>query len=195
MTEKRCTKCGEWKLFSEFSKDKQKKDGYTCHCKNCHNAYRQENRDYILDKAKEYQIINQERLTNYRKKHYKENRNRILEEACIYRESNRELLRERDRQYYERYYKTNPGRFYAKDAKRRASKKSTVTTDPWELNEIALFYSDCPKGYHVDHIIPLALGGRHELSNLQHLEAWMNLNKNDKHPDDWDDPRPVSCRA
>lgn len=30
-----CTKCGETKDFSEFVKDKSKKDGHSCHCRNC----------------------------------------------------------------------------------------------------------------------------------------------------------------
>ena len=32
---KTCTKCGETKNFSEFVKDKSKKDGHSSHCKNC----------------------------------------------------------------------------------------------------------------------------------------------------------------
>jgi hypothetical protein len=35
---KRCTKCGEVKLHSEFSKDKKTKDGLYGHCKVCVNA-------------------------------------------------------------------------------------------------------------------------------------------------------------
>lgn len=34
-----CTKCKKEKLFGEFFKDKNKKDGYRSQCKDCHKAY------------------------------------------------------------------------------------------------------------------------------------------------------------
>lgn len=45
--------------------------------------------------------------------------------------------------------------------------------------------------YHVDHIMPLALGGSNWPSNLQLLCPPCNLDKNAKHPDVWmaDNPR------
>lgn len=39
--------------------------------------------------------------------------------------------------------------------------------------------------YHVDHIMPLALGGAHVDSNIQLLRAVCNLQKNAKHPVDF----------
>ncbi|WP_338928357.1 HNH endonuclease signature motif containing protein [Roseomonas mucosa] len=40
-------------------------------------------------------------------------------------------------------------------------------------------------GYHVDHIMPLKLGGRNDVSNLQLLCAPCNMRKHAKHPDIW----------
>lgn len=59
-------------------------------------------------------------------------------------------------------------------------------TPPWaDLEKIKEFYSNCPEGYHVDHIIPLQgekISGLHVLENLQYLPAKENLKKGNKWP-------------
>jgi 5-methylcytosine-specific restriction endonuclease McrA len=42
------------------------------------------------------------------------------------------------------------------------------------------FYSNCPDGYEVDHIIPISKGGLHTLSNLQYLTISENRRKSNK---------------
>lgn len=180
MTEKRCSTCKEWKLYSEFGRNKRAKDGHCCYCKICNNTrsrkYREDNPEILREIDRKYRTANIERYNQYKQKWDEINKDRVNE-------------------YRKKHQKANAEKYRAHDAKRRALKISTSTIDPWELQQISLFYGECPDGYHVDHILPLVLGGRHELSNLQHLEARLNLNKKDKHPDDWDDPRPISCRA
>lgn len=46
-----------------------------------------------------------------------------------------------------------------------------------ERRKIRQFYLDCPKGMHVDHIIPIAKGGAHGLANLQWLDPKINQRK------------------
>ncbi len=72
--------------------------------------------------------------------------------------------------------------------KRRAAKLQR--TPKWSnLKKIKQFYLNCPKGYHVDHIIPLQgtnISGLHVLNNLQYLtklensikgNRWLGLNQ------------------
>lgn len=41
-------------------------------------------------------------------------------------------------------------------------------------------YENCPKGYEVDHIIPLSRGGKHHENNLQYLESKENKRKGNR---------------
>lgn len=54
-------------------------------------------------------------------------------------------------------------------------------TPAWaDLSAITKFYRACPKGSHVDHIIPLRgerVSGLHVLPNLQYLTARANMSK------------------
>lgn len=52
-----------------------------------------------------------------------------------------------------------------------------------DLEKISEFYSKCPEGYHVDHIIPLKgelVSGLHVLENLQYLPATENCSKGNR---------------
>ena len=67
-----------------------------------------------------------------------------------------------------------------------ASRKTRVkqATPPWaDLKKIREIYFNCPKGYHVDHMIPLNgrnVSGLHIPENLQYLPAIENLKKSNK---------------
>jgi hypothetical protein len=53
-----CSKCKEEKLFSEFSKDKSRKDGFDSRCKSCVKEYQKDSKDDLRDYHKEYREIN-----------------------------------------------------------------------------------------------------------------------------------------
>jgi hypothetical protein len=53
-----------------------------------------------------------------------------------------------------------------------------------DLTAINNFYKNCPKGYHVDHVIPLRgklVSGLHVLNNLQYMLASDNMTKHNKY--------------
>lgn len=100
-TEKQCTKCGEWKKVESYYKDKNRKDGRSCWCKDCDNKNRKKcieiDREGYLQRYKEY---------------YQKNRKNILEKNRKYREENRQKMLQRRRDEYRRHKEK-----YAENAK------------------------------------------------------------------------------
>lgn len=45
--------------------------------------------------------------------------------------------------------------------------------------------SDCQSSYHIDHYLPLALGGKHQVENLRIACPPCNFRKNALHPDEF----------
>lgn len=152
-TTKRCTKCGEEKPKSEFSKHKQGKEGLRPQCKACIHAYniinteqrrkytqeyRAANIDRIKESNREYYAANADRINEYKKEYYAENTAKVLEKSRKYYAEHAEYARERNRKYYaanaeERrghqrdYYKTPQGKASSRVASqvRRARKSNS----------------------------------------------------------------------
>ena len=84
--------------------------------------------------------------------------------------------------YRSLYAKNNKGIINAISSRRRANK--IIATPSWaNLEKIKEIYKNCPKGYHVDHIIPLRseyVCGLHVENNLQYLTAKENREKSNK---------------
>lgn len=80
------------------------------------------------------------------------------------------------------HYYANKEQYIAKSARRRAAKLQA--TPKWaDIEKIKKIYSDCPKGYHVDHVIPLIndlVCGLHVENNLKAIPAADNLAKGNK---------------
>ena len=85
--------------------------------------------------------------------------------------------RERISEYQKNYYN-----YQVRNA--QYSKRLTERTPAWANKEkILKIYTNCPKGHHVDHIIPLngkTVSGLHVEGNLQYLTKENNLRKNNK---------------
>lgn len=85
-----------------------------------------------------------------------------------------------------RWRKQNPklASFYKKSRRIAQMQRTPKWLSKEEKLAIKQFYLNCPKDYHVDHIVPLrgeTISGLHVLSNLQYLPGVENLIKGNKY--------------
>ena len=116
-----------------------------------------------------------------RKKWRKENRDKCIQYGKDYYNRNPDRMK----QFWTDYSKRNPELRAFHTAKRRAAKlqatPSWLTEEHWD--QIRSLYEACPKGFHVDHIIPLQgknVRGLHVPWNLQIIPAEDNLRKSNR---------------
>jgi 5-methylcytosine-specific restriction endonuclease McrA len=156
---KTCTRCGETRPLSDFSKGKRNIDGRKPFCVFCDRKYQAKYRLENAEKKKSAQIA--------------------------WREKNREKENAQRRE--------NPEKYRIHTHNRRALLKSLGKLTPgisiklFELQKGKCACCKKPLGtdYHMDHIIPLALGGTNTDDNIQLLRAKCNKQKGAKHPIDF----------
>lgn len=139
-------------------------------------AYLEANKDKIKDRCKAYQEANKESLKEYRKE---------------YQEANKEKRKEYNKTYNKTYREANKDKKNIHHRNRRARKRnaegSHTAADIQQLltlqrKKCAVCHTSITKGYHVDHVIPLAMNGSNDKYNLQLLCAPCNISKKAKHP-------------
>lgn len=164
---KKCGQCKLLKTLDNFTKDRRQKDGLDRRCKQC--------------KADNYGALDKEKRSEWRRSYYETHLEHELRLCAEYRINNKE---ERVA-YLAEYYKKFPEKGAAKTAKYRANKlKATpIWITDEQLEEIQEIYRNCPKGCHVDHIVPLQgkeVKGLHIPWNLQYLPARINQKKGNR---------------
>ena len=143
--------------------------------------------DVISDKDKErkrlWYIENKERVSLHKKSKYEklklDDPDKFSEIAAQKREYN-SINRDRFRVYNKKWEKANPGALIDKAARRRCRVRHTTSKDErkfaldlirqWKLQEVhQCAYCDrevCCSEIHIDHILPIASGGKHVVENL-----------------------------
>lgn len=91
----------------------------------------------------------------------------------------RSLNLEKSRETSRNNYYTHRSAYVARNIAYKDRVRQSIPS--WTQKElIKEFYSNCPKGYHVDHIVPLKgtnVSGLHVIENLQYLLAKDNIAK------------------
>lgn len=173
---KTCTKCGETKPESEFHKDSTKRDKLASSCKACMR----------VANAKRY-AASPEKKKEYSAKWYAANTDKHKEYGKSWREKNPDKCKAMT----QKWFSENPEarRIYVRN--RRAINRATgklSTGIAAKLLKLQRGKCACGCGqplgddYHLDHIMPLALGGTNTDDNIQLLRSKCNLQKHAKHP-------------
>lgn len=152
-----CSKCGRELPVEQFSKRIASKDGLQSKCRECDNIT----------------------VTQYYEEHKQEKQ-------------------QYHKQYDKQYYQTPQGQIvhfnaYAKRHKREETQGNGITKDQW-LEMMNFFEWKCAysgvlvnteNNRSIDHIIPLAKGGEHEVWNCVPMDKNLNRSKRDKDIMEW----------
>jgi len=178
-----CTKCKIEKPFEAFTRTKQMKDGRLSYCTACKSAAakarKQANPDKYSSKQAEYdrRYIERhpDRVRDVKRKWHQENSEKARETAAKWRDKNRNRVRLYIRMANARR-RANGGRnsIHLVDEIMKAQRGMCVAC------KISL-----KNGYHIDHVMPIKLGGSNERTNLQLLCPTCNLQKKARHPVDF----------
>lgn len=209
-----CKKCLVAKKLEQFPKDSRYENGRRKQCKECHNATRMAwidaNRDKVRLLGKEAAAKRRatedgrNRHNEASRAYYAKNKEKVLTAAAKYRVTHntkfvacivkwRKANPDAVKLLRERWFAANPGAKKAYNQNRRTRLKSTGKLSKDIIPKLfALQKGKCPccakplgSDYHLDHKMPLALGGLNDDSNMQLLRAECNLQKSAKHPVDF----------
>lgn len=184
---KTCCKCKLKKSKTEFSAKKSRKDGLYPSCRACNAIY-----------GIVYRKANAENIKAYMAAHYKANFKKLNAKNAAWRKANPEYMRgyyaanpEKMKVIGETWRKANPESQRIREHNRRARKRVNGGKLSPDLSAklYKLQRGKCPcckkplgDDYHMDHIVPIKLGGANIDSNIQLLRQRCNNQKSAKHP-------------
>lgn len=155
-----------------------------CRIKKVRERY-YEKKDFILEAVRQYRITNKVLIQEKKKVYYSKNRQRTLDSIRKYREKNKETISERSRLYR----KNNPEKIAIKNSNRkhklRALAEESDVTNSFilTLKSNSVYCQLCKISYidksdkHLDHIKPIAVGGKHTKDNLRVICRKCNLTR------------------
>lgn len=207
---KTCLKCNTAKQLSEFSKNTTKRDGLQGECKACaainYALYRSANKDKLAAAAAAWQKANPDKCRVRNSKWKAANKDKVKAASAAYHVVNRDKRNAaacawakanpgKARVASAVWAKANPEairthahnrRARKRDAEGRLSKGLSERLFKLQRGKCACCHADLTKvKQHMDHKMPLALGGANEDWNIQLLCQPCNNQKSAKHPIDF----------
>lgn len=174
---KKCIRCGETKEFTQFSKNKNTKDGYQVWCKSCKKEY-----------SKQYCENNKEWKKQYDKQYYEQNKEHRKQYVKQHRQDNKEHYK----QYSKQYRQENKEQVNSNNRKRRARKQAVMEnyTSQDEQRTRNLFGHKCfncntTENLTIDHHKPLSKGYALDRYNAVLLCKSCNSSKWNKTPEEF----------
>ena len=160
--------------------------------KEYNKQYYEENKGEILERQKEYREEHEDYYKEYSKKYYENNKEEISERHSNYYKENKEKIDE----YNNKWRKENQDKWFNYGSNRREKINSNgITKEQWiEMMDFFSWkcaYSDKKLGNNkdnirtVDHIVPLAKNGEHEIWNCVPMYRPYNSSKNTKDMLSW----------
>jgi hypothetical protein len=164
------------KSYAERNKDKIRKNFI---------AWYEINREDQLNKNKIRRQLNPEKKAASDKKWQSENKHKVNANSKAWRTRNPEKAAEVAKSYRTR----NPENGIIKSARRRARKAANgtflvTTKDLKKIMSKPCFYCQGP-ATHLEHVLPIVLGGRHSIGNLVASCRACNLSKHKKTIMEW----------
>lgn len=171
------------------------------HVKEMQRRWQERNVEAVREYRREYYKKNSDRICDYLRGWYAANRDYAIAYARKARASKPESIRAGKAAYYRKHKEqllkktrawrlANPQKHRLSNQKRYARKASGKGLSPGIIQKLLLLQKGrcacCGERlvkYHLDHIIPLALGGRHEDFNMQLLTPSCNSRKGAKSPE------------
>ena len=189
---KKCTKCKENKVLTNFSKLTSSKDGLNTRCKICRNEvnalHKIKNKDTARIENAEWYINNKDHSNERSKRYNKDNKEKIRPKIEQWKKQNPERVRVTS----VKYNKTNRHKCIVKanNQKLQKLKRTLLIFDTFNNDYINHLYIQAKELFlldgvkrHVDHIIPLQgkfVSGLNVSWNLQILTSKENLIKGNK---------------
>lgn len=199
---KTCKKCKTEKSVSEFSKKSASKDGLQYQCKKCisviYDAYYAANPDKKRASSAAYHAANPDKVRAQKAIYYAANADKLRamsaanraanpDKAAAYNAANPDKMRAAS----SAWNAANPEKRRIANQNRRAKKRANggklspdLSAKLFKLQKGKCACCSLPLGdnFHLDHIMPLALGGSNIDSNIQLLRSTCNSQKHAKHP-------------
>lgn len=195
--------CYEWTGKARTKRRRQ--------CRDCTRArwrrYYEKNREQLIDYQKCYYVEHKQKRIAYANNYYHSNKERIISQRAEYRQRNQRKIAAAKADYWTRnrdkmlkkgaaWRRANPHKVREINTLMRATRKGAGETGKIPAGWVdhlgrmqgwkcAVCRQDIRSRFHVDHIKPLAKGGRHEKRNLQLLCVKDNLQKSARDPIDF----------